>query len=169
MKFSVASLAAFSAALLFSHAASAEDMSNRQDYLTFYSGSFDVLDDDNAAQLGMEYRAEPVWYHLVPVIGANVDTDGALYGYAGINYDLYVTDGFVITPNFMVGAYSEGDGKDLGGTLEFRSGIEAAFEFKDASRVGVAFNHISNASIYEHNPGAETLLLNYSLPLKKFF
>ncbi|HID90986.1 TPA: hypothetical protein EYP44_03395, partial [Candidatus Bathyarchaeota archaeon] len=40
-------------------------------------------------------------------------------------------------------------GKDLGGALEFRSGIEASYAFENDSRLGVAFNHISNASLYD--------------------
>ncbi len=92
------------------------------------------------------------------------DHKGAMYGYGGLNLDFAIGK-FYVTPNFMVGAYSRGDGKDLGGPLEFRSGLELSYEMENTHRVGVAFNHISNARIYTHNPGAETLLVNYSIPV----
>jgi hypothetical protein len=68
-----------------------------------------------------------------------------------------------------VGAYHEGNGKDLGGTLEFRSGLELAYRFDDRSRLGLEISHRSNASIYEDNPGEETLMVFYHLPLTKLF
>lgn len=161
-------LVAFVALLLLSATSVSAQDAQRKDYLTFYTGTFDVLDDDNAAQFGMEYRAQPLAYNIVPIIGVNVTTDSAVYGYAGLNWDWYFSEGVVLTPNFAAGLYKDGDGKDLGGTIEFRSGIELAYIFNDNSRAGIAFNHISNASIYDRNPGAETLLVNYSVPIANF-
>ena len=51
--------------------------------------------------------------------------------------------------------YGEGDGKDLGHAIEFRSGIEVAYRFDDYSRLGLSFTHISNAGLDERNPGVE--------------
>ena len=53
--------------------------------------------------------------------------------------------------------------------LEFRSGIEVAWRFDNRSRLGVEFTHISNAGIYDRNPGTETLTVNYSIPLDQLF
>lgn len=57
----------------------------RRDYLTFYSGNFDIIQHDNtAAQFGLEYRAAPIAYDIIaPMAGVNVTTDGSVYGYAG--------------------------------------------------------------------------------------
>lgn len=134
-------------------------------YVTGYIGQFDVLDGDSRTQFGAEYRFNQMDYGVVPLVGANIDTDGAGYIYAGFNWEVpLIKDQLFIIPNFAVGAYGEGDGKDLGGAIQFRSGLELAYQFPAKQRVGVAFNHISNASIYDKNPGAETLLVNFSVP-----
>lgn len=137
-----------------------------EDYLTGYAGKFDVIDDDNEAwQFGGEYRFNPLQYGIRPTVGVNVTTDGSVYGYGGINWDIeMLRQQLYVIPNFMVGAYREGDGKDLGGAIEFRSGLELAYQFKDRTRLGVAFNHISNGGIYDKNPGAETAMVTYSIP-----
>jgi len=138
-----------------------------KDYITGYVGYFDIVrNKQEAAQFGAEYRARPLQYGVRPMIGINVTNDSAVYGYAGLNWDVPLLDKqLYLIPNFAVGAYKRGDGRDLGGALEFRSGLELAYQFKNAQRLGIAFNHISNASIYKHNPGSETLLVSYSVPL----
>ena len=54
---------------------------------------------------------------------------------------------------------------DLGNPIEFNSGVELAYRFAGQSRLGLAFDHISNAGIAKINPGVESLLLVYSYPL----
>lgn len=140
------------------------------DYLTGSLGWFDIVDkDDESAQFGLEYRVTPWQFGLRPIVGVSVTGDGSVYGYAGLNWDVALIENeLYLIPNFAVGAYSDGDGKDLGGAIEFRSGIELAYQLPNAHRIGVAFNHISNASIYDKNPGAETLLLTYGIPTNFF-
>ena len=96
-------------------------------------------------------------------------TDAAIYGYAGLMLDIYFGRRIVFTPNVAVGLYSDGGGKDLGSVIEFRSGVELAYRFDSRARLGVAFHHISNASIEDINPGTETLTLVLSLPLDNLF
>lgn len=141
------------------------------DYVTGYVGWYDLVDQDNqSAQFGIEYRFHPVDFGLRPTLGINATGDGSVYGYGGFNWDVQlVPNQIYLIPNFMAGAYSDGSGKDLGGAIEFRSGIELAYQFPNRERVGIAFNHISNASIYDKNPGAETLLINYSVPVNNLF
>ena len=136
-------------------------------YLTGYAGWFDFIDDEEtSAQFGVEYRFNPIEYGFRPTVGFNVTTDGSTYGYGGFHWDIELLDNeLFIIPNFAAGVYGEGDGKDLGGAIEFRSGIEIAYQLPNTHRIGVALNHVSNASIYDKNPGAETLLINYGIPL----
>jgi lipid A 3-O-deacylase len=138
-----------------------------QDYLTGYVGWFDFSQQDNeSTQFGVEYRMDALKYGLRPTLGINGTTDGAVYGYGGLNWDIPLTNELILIPNFMAGAYGKGDdGKDLGSVVEFRSGIELDYQMANQHRVGIAFNHISNASIGNHNPGAETVLVNYSIPM----
>lgn len=136
------------------------------DYLTGYVGAYDVSqDDDSAFEVGVEYRYKDVYYGLRPLVGVMVTSDDAIYGYTGAQWDMFLTDSIVFSPNFVAGAYSAGDGKDLGYGIEFKSGIELAYQFDDLSRLGVAFNHISNASLGSDNPGTENLILTYSHPM----
>lgn len=143
----------------------------KQDYIVPYIGYFDITQGDNsAAQFGVEYRFKPYYYTLRPGVGLNVSSDGSVYGYGGVFWDIDMMNGSLwLTPNFSAGLYKKGDGKNLGGTVEFRSGIELSYLLPNDHRVGIAFNHISNASIYKRNPGAETLLINYHLPASMFF
>lgn len=139
---------------------------NASDYLNIYAGYFDVTQDDNSAlQIGAEYRYRDVYYGLRPAVGFNVTNDEAIYGYGGFFWDLHLSDRWIFTPNVVAGAFSHGDGKDLGHGIEFRSGLELSYQFDQGSRLGLAFNHISNASIGKRNPGAEALLVSYQFPL----
>ncbi len=159
-------LRVLTAALSISVLASAADAAPpRGDYLTGYAGWYDLLDqEDEAAQVGVEYRWRPVYYGLRPTLGVNVSTDSSIYAYGGFNWEYEAIPQWFVIPNFMVGHYAKGEGKSLGGPIEFRSGLEVAYQLPGLERIGVAFNHISNAGIYKRNPGAEALLVTVSLP-----
>jgi lipid A 3-O-deacylase len=136
-------------------------------YLSFSAGQFDSFSADNqSGAFGAEFRFKPVaWGVVRPIIGGLFNADNALYGYAGFDVDYNFAGNLYITPSIAAGAYDEGDSKDLGGALEFRSSLELAYEFDSRSRLGLAFSHISNAGIYDDNPGTETIMLTYSMPV----
>lgn len=165
MKYSAAS-----AVLAASFVSAAQAKEDNKDYITGYIGYFDVIRNDyTAAQFGAEYRGREIQYSIRPMVGLNVTTDSSAYVYAGLNWDAeLIKDQLYLIPNFAAGLYHKGDGKNLGGAIEFRSGIELAYQLPNAQRIGIAFNHISNASIYNHNPGSETALVTYSIPLDSF-
>jgi lipid A 3-O-deacylase len=162
---------AIAATALSSAASAAPDAASATDYLTGTLGWYDVTQQDNeATAFGLEYRVAPFNYGLRPVVGMFVTTDSAIYGYGGLHWDIALTNNIYLSPNFVAGLYTAGDdGKRLGGAIEFRSGIELAYQMENMHRVGVAFNHISNASIYDRNPGVEMLLVTYSLPVGRPF
>lgn len=97
------------------------------------------------------------------------NADGAFYVYTGINFDLLFFDHFLFAPGFAGGYYANGRGKDLGYPIEFRSGIELGWQFADWHRLGIHFYHLSNASLGRRNPGEESLVLYYDIPLRKGF
>lgn len=139
-----------------------------QPMLSFGAGLYDVFDNEQAAEFVLEYRhKKPIFWKIAPLVGVMATTDSAVYGFAGIDADFYLAPRWVLNPNFAVGAYRNGDGKDLGHGLQFRSGLELNYVLADESRLGLAFNHISNASLGDENPGTESLLLNYSIPLQR--
>jgi hypothetical protein len=153
-------LALVAALSLAAHPARADD----PDFVAVGVGGFDVNDDETTFQGRIEYRGERLVF-LKPIAGFMVTGDAGLYGYGGLLVDVYLGRRWVVTPSFAAGAYAEGDGKDLGGTLQFRSAIELAYRLDDRSRLGLAFDHISNAGLYEENPGTESLVLIYAIPL----
>jgi lipid A 3-O-deacylase len=138
-----------------------------KDYVALYGGYYDISmnDGDNAVQVGADYRFASIYRGIRPAVGGNVSTDGSVYGYGGLFWDLALTDSIILTPNFVAGAYGKGDGKDLGHVIEFRSGIELSYQFENERRMGVHYNHISNAGIGSRNPGAETLMLVLQQPI----
>lgn len=144
-------------------AARAED----PEYLTVTGGAFDLNGDDTTAALGLEYVDDRHWlWNLKPMTGAMVTTDAGLYLYAGLALDIYFGRRLVLTPSFAPGLYIEGGGKDLGHVIEFRSALRLAWRLDDRSRVGLEFNHISNAGLDDRNPGANQLLLTWSFPFR---
>jgi len=142
---------------------------HEQDYLSLQGGTFDPWGDDSAAMGALEWCSAFGDWIVGPMAGGLVTTDGGLYGYAGVWLDLDLGDHVVLRPSLAAGAYDEGDGPDLGGPLEFRSAIELARRFDGDAQLGLVFAHLSNARIYDENPGAETLTLSYSVPLGALF
>ena len=162
----IAALAAIGVAALVRPAAADEPA-----FLALSAGWFDINDDQGAAEFRLELRAPERWklWIFTPMAGVMATTDGATYAYGGLGIDIFFGKRIVLTPSFAVGAYSEGDGKDLGHVVEFRSAIELAYRFDDRSRLGLSFYHLSNASLDDDNPGTEVLSLTYALPLDRIF
>lgn len=134
-------------------------------------GYYDVFDnDDTAADFRLEYRSNlQILPRLMPFAGVEATSDGAVFGLAGLLYDYEVTDNWYVTPSVGAGLYSDGDGKDLGGALQFRSQIEVSYELESGHRVGTSFSHISNAGIKDENPGTEVIGVSYSVPTAWIF
>jgi lipid A 3-O-deacylase len=65
------------------------------------------------------------------------------------------------TPSFAPGLYYEGNGKDLGHVLEFKSEVQLSYTTSNKTSIGVSYNHISNASLGDKNPGANSYMLNF--------
>ena len=137
------------------------------DYLSFGIGWWDLNDDQDAVDMRVEYRpAIPVLVeNLNPWIGAEVTSDGSVWGGGGLLYDWEVSPQWHVIPNFGAGLYGQGGSdKDLGHVIEFRSQLEIAYEFETQQRLGVSIGHLSNASLDDENPGTEVLNLYYHIP-----
>ncbi|MGB1540461.1 MAG: acyloxyacyl hydrolase [Rickettsiales bacterium] len=152
-----------STSLLASTAAFAGD-----EYVTLRAGLFDIDDVYEAGHIGLEYRGPHYYKGLGPIAGLEANEDGGFFGYAGLDWDFMLGQHWVITPSFAIAAYEEGDSRDLGGTLEFRSGLEIDYQMANQHRAGLSLHHISNAGIYDSNPGTEVVMFNYSIPVNWF-
>ena len=152
--------------------ANAEDKKNNvsEHEVNFFGGMFDFSDEgQRAALFGIQHQNETLEREtflgkLSPITGAFVTENSAAYVYTGVewNFDL---GGINFTPSFTPGLYSEGDGKDLGHVIEFKSELQASFNISKNTSLGMSYNHISNASIGDKNPGANSYMVNF---LKKF-
>ena len=90
--------------------------------------------------------------------------DDATYVYTG--FQIPKKSGSVtFTPSFTPGLYSKGDGKDLGHALEFKSEVQLSLDMPKNSQFGFSYNHLSNASLGDKNPGANSYMFNF---LKSF-
>ncbi len=103
---------------------------------------------------------------LAPFVGAAVTTDGAAYGYFGLGFDVNFGPSWVLTPNAAAGVFERGSGTNLGSWWEFRTGAELAYRFANQSRLGVALHHTSNAGLTKRNPGEQSVLVVYSIPMR---
>jgi hypothetical protein len=146
-------------------------ISKNEHQINLYAGMFDFSDDGQSATLfGIQHQNETLERNtflgnLSPITGGFVTENSAIYVYTGVEWNVDLGGGFNFTPSFAPGLYSEGDGKDLGHVLEFKSEIQASFDISDNSSIGMSYNHISNASLGDKNPGANSYMFNY---LKEF-
>ena len=135
-----------------------------------YSGMFDFSDDGKkSALLGLQHQNENLnrdtfLGNISPITGALITEDTAAYVYTGVQaqYKIGVLN---LTPSFTPGLYHEGDGKDLGHMLEFKSEVQLSLDLTRTSEFGFSYNHISNASLGDKNPGANSYMFNF---LKNF-
>ena len=138
------------------------------DFITIGAGGFDVNDNETSGQFEVQGRFNTRFWIFKPQVGMFFTTAAGFYAYLGIMVDVFFGGRFVVSPSFAAGVNHEGEGKELGGSLEFRSAVELAYRFEDRSRLGIQVGHLSNASIYEENPGTEFAILNYSIPTRVF-
>ncbi|MDE3021270.1 MAG: acyloxyacyl hydrolase [Pseudomonadota bacterium] len=112
--------------------------------------------------LQLEYRSSLEYDWLQPMGGVWGDAKAAGFIYAGVYHDFAIGSHFIISPSVSVGLYRQGNGRYLGGPFEFQSGINLMYKLPDHDEIGVSLRHISNAHLYSHNPGTETLMGVYS-------
>ena len=158
--------------IFFSFAVFAEELEIKNQYTEFnvYTGMFDFSDDGKKSTLiGLQHKNENLnrdtfLGNLSPVTGALITADNAGYVYTGVQaqYKIGVLN---VTPSFAPGLYYEGDGKDLGHLIEFKSELQFSLDLSKTSELGFSYNHISNASLGDKNPGANSYMFNF---LKNF-
>ena len=158
--------------LFFSFTLQAEDlkMKNKNTEFNVYTGMFDFSDDGKRSTLiGFQHQNEDLnrdtfLGNLSPVTGAMITADSATYFYTGVQAH-YKLGTLNFTPSFTPGLYNKGNGKDLGHALEFKSELQLSLELPSDSQFGFSYNHLSNASLGDKNPGANSYMLNF---FKKF-
>ncbi len=147
-----------------------ENKQNKNNEFSVYTGMFDFSDDGKKSSLiGFQHQNEDLNRdtfigNLSPITGMMITMDNASYFYTGVQAN-YKIGALNITPSFAPGYYNEGDGKDLGHALEFKSEVQLSLNMPKDSQFGFSYNHLSNASLGDKNPGANSYMFNF---LKKF-
>jgi hypothetical protein len=134
-------------------------------FITIGGGWYDFNDNEQATEFRAEWRGQKLFWIFKPFAGIMATTDAAVYGYGGFLTDFFFGRRIVVTPSLAAGLYEDGDGKDLGSVIEFRSGLEVGWRFDNRARISAMVYHISNASIDDNNPGTEVFSIGYSFPL----
>ena len=142
------------------------EVRNESNYITFSIALFDFIQNSNSAIEGRtEFRFYRASIPVKPLSGIMANSDGGLFLYVGLLYDIPVSTFLYVTPSFSPGIYYKSSSKELGFALNFRSQLEISVKFKNNFRFGVSFNHISNGTMGKINPGVESLALSAQFPL----
>ena len=161
----------FISLLFFFAPVSGEEKVKRNDHqFNIFSGNFDFSDHKQKALLvGFQHQNEMLKRDtflgsLSPITGGFLTENSASYVYTGVEWNFNLGP-INFTPSFAPGLYGEGSGKDLGHILEFKTEVQASYNLSKNSSFGMSYNHISNASLGDKNPGANSYIFNL---LKKF-
>ena len=135
-----------------------------------YSGIFDFSDDEKKSTIfGLQHLNDNLFREsfigtIKPVTGFMLTADSTTYFYTGVQAE-YKIGKINLIPSFTPGLYHEGDGKDLGHLVEFKSELQLSLDLSPSTEFGFSYNHLSNASLGEKNPGANSYMFNF---LKSF-
>jgi lipid A 3-O-deacylase len=138
-------------------------------YLELGAGVYDLVGDAHrhmTAAGTLEFHYGRKLFGIGPMAGIIQNIRGGGMVYAGF-YSDFAIGPIIITPQAGAGAWWHGgsDDENLGGTWEFRLGLNVAYEFQNKSRLGVRLGHISNKDMYRKNPGDNDVMLTYAFPL----
>ena len=140
-------------------------------------GIFNYMEDgspphnDQSGMINLELHSGRKMFNLIkPFAGFLGTNENAYYAYGGFGIDGYYgkKKNFVATPSLACGYYKDGREIKAGNPLEFYIGIDIFYRFKNNSRIGVGIFHISNADSGKKNPGSETLVLKYQIPMGRW-
>lgn len=136
-------------------------------FVLFGVGWFNVGGYRDPIQFDLEWRSTPKVWKLQINAGAMANGDGGVFGFGGVRRDFHFGKTWGTSLGLGVGLWHPGnDGLDLGGAVEFRTSVEFFAEPTARSRLGLNFYHLSNADLYDQNPGSNSIVLVYGRRLK---
>ena len=145
----------------------ADEKNNHEKQFNFFTGNFDFSDHKQSALLvGFQHQDENLnrdtfLGNVSPITGGFITENSAAYIYTGIEWNVDMGGGLMFTPSFAPGLYHEGNGKDLGHVLEFKTELQISLDMSENSQFGFSYNHLSNASLGSKNPGANSYMFNF--------
>ena len=135
-------------------------------YLAVGAGYAGILRGPTAWVENVEYRwHQQYWAGISPKVVIGL-AHGARYYNASLYRNWRVGDKWRITIASGPGIFERDlSAQDLGSHIEILSGIEVSRDFHRGQRLGLAFQHISNAHLGRINPGSEVLQFTYQIPI----
>ena len=134
---------------------------------SIFGGSYDYDDDNTSTLYGVNYHLSDNTFSLFnlvdinPVIGGFVTAKSASMLYSGFETNIG-QESFYLNLSSSAGIYSNGDGKDLGNALQFKSELNLFYRLSKSSRIGIGSHHISNAGLSSVNPGTNNFYLIFN-------
>lgn len=142
----------------------ANDVDSR---IAISGGSVLFQENNIGEELYLRYDFGTAYGPFQPSVGVSATSNGDYWLGAGAIWTTHFPgDDVFIQFHVMPGLFEQGNGPDLGHTLQIRSGFEIGFEAANGWRWGIGYDHRSNADLAEVNPGMETLQLRLSIPLE---
>lgn len=134
------------------------------------SGGASLVSYENSSTVfNLEYYlSKKILTYVQPSFGFLGTSENAYYGYFGLSMDLFFGKCrcFLITPSLAAGWYIDGDDIKMGNRIQFKSGGDFTYKFKNNVRISLGIFHLSNAGLGDNNPGAETAIIRYQIPFK---
>ena len=134
---------------------------------SIFGGSYDYDDDNTSTLYGLNYHLSDNAFSIFnlidlnPVIGGFVTAKSATMFYSGFETNIG-QDSIYLNLSSSAGIYSNGDGKDLGNDLQFKSEVNLFYRLGKSSSVGLGSHHISNAGLSSVNPGTNNFYLIFN-------
>ena len=134
---------------------------------SIFGGSYDYDDDKTSTLYGLNYHLSNNTFRvfnlidLNPLIGGFVTAKSATMLYSGFETNIG-QDTIYLNLSSSAGIYSNGDGKDLGNALQFKSEVNLFYKLGKSSRVGLGSHHISNGGLSSVNPGTNNFYLIFN-------
>jgi hypothetical protein len=119
---------------------------------------------------GIEYRGKNFSkWNLIPTVGYLRNSHYIQFLHLDLKHDWQLNKKIVFTLGLGTGVFDSNDNIDLGNPIEFKSSFELTYRFKKGIRLGIEAYHISNSKLSNINPGTESIVLSFSLPLGSVF
>lgn len=104
-----------------------------------------------------------------PLIGANINTgSGTSVAYAGLGWTFFLTEG-IFTDFTLGGAVHDGntsgfstDSRNYGCRFGFHESFSLGYSFDGHNAIMASIDHMSNASLCDHNDGLTNLGIRYA-------
>tara|TARA_R110002012_G_scaffold57999_1_gene150460 strand:+ start:1825 stop:2340 length:516 start_codon:yes stop_codon:yes gene_type:complete len=140
--------------------------SDTQAYGTLAYGDVLFQEDTIGREGYLRYDFGRMYGPFQPALGVSLTDQGdAWIGFGATWTGRFANDRGYIQMSFLPGIHTTGDGPDIGTPLEFRSGAELGYEASNGWRIGLSYDHRSNAGLASNNPGLETLQIRVHVPV----